>query len=44
MKRNHVGTIGDRVRLGHTLTLNCENCHHRANMDLTALVEANGES
>jgi hypothetical protein len=36
MKSNHVGTIGDQVRLGHTLTLNCENCHHRADMDLTA--------
>jgi hypothetical protein len=39
MKRNHVGTIGDQVRLGHTLTLSCDNCLHRADMDL---VEANG--
>jgi hypothetical protein len=43
-KRNHVGTIGDQVRLGHTLTLNCDNCLHRADMDLTALVEENGYS
>jgi hypothetical protein len=43
-KRNHVGTIGDQVRLGHILTLNCETCRHRADMDLTALVEENGSS
>jgi hypothetical protein len=43
-KRNHVGTIGDQVRLGHTLTLNCENCRHRADLDLGAQVAANGES
>jgi hypothetical protein len=34
MKRDPVGTIGDQVRLGHTLTLNCESCRHRADMDL----------
>jgi hypothetical protein len=28
----------------HTLTLNCESCRHRADMDWGALVEANGES
>jgi hypothetical protein len=43
-KRNHAGTIGDQVRLGHTLTLNCGSCRHRADMDLNALVEANGSS
>jgi hypothetical protein len=43
-KRNHAGTIGDQVRLGHTLTLNCGSCRHRADMDLNALVEANVES
>jgi hypothetical protein len=42
MKRNHVGTIGDQVRLGYTVTLNCDNCLHRADMDLAALVDENG--
>jgi hypothetical protein len=44
MKRHHIGTIGHQIRLGHTLTLNCENCQHRADTDLTALVEENGSS
>jgi hypothetical protein len=44
VKRNHVGTIGDQVRLGCILTLNCETCRDRADMDLNALVEANVES
>jgi hypothetical protein len=44
MKRNYVGTIGDQVRRGHTLTLICESCHHRVDMHVTALVEENGKA
>ena len=29
---------------GHTLTLNCERCQHRKEMDLLALIAANGEN
>jgi len=39
----HVGTIGEIVRHGHTLTLNCERCRHRSEADLLALIAANGE-
>jgi hypothetical protein len=34
---------GDIVRHGHTLTLNCERCRHRSELDLLALIAANGE-
>ena len=32
----HVGTIGDKIRIGHSLTINCGNreCLHRAKLDL----------
>ena len=33
---SHVGTIGDKIRIGHSLTINCGNreCLHRAKLDL----------
>jgi hypothetical protein len=37
-----VGTLGDLAFHGHTLTLNCKRCLHRADMDLDALILANG--
>ena len=37
-----VGTLADLVRHGHSLTLNCVRCCHRATMDLDALISANG--
>ena len=40
----HVGTLGDIVLHGHTLTLNCERCLHRGDLDLHALISANGEN
>jgi hypothetical protein len=32
----HVGTIADKIRIGHSLTINCGNreCLHRAKLDL----------
>jgi hypothetical protein len=32
----HVGTIGDKIRIGHGITVNCGNreCLHRAKLDL----------
>ena len=39
----HVGTIGDIAGHGYTLTLNCERCPHRSDLDLPALIAANGE-
>ena len=32
----HVGTIGDKIRIGHGITVNCGNweCLHRATLDL----------
>ena len=37
----HVGTIGDKVRIGHGIWINCLNqeCLHRARVDLALLVE-----
>jgi hypothetical protein len=31
----HVGTIGDKIRIGHSITMNCGNrdCLHRATLD-----------
>ena len=37
----HVGTLGD-IADGYSLTLNCQRCCHRAEMDLDALILANG--
>ena len=36
MSPTHVGTIGDKIRIGHSLTINCDNreCLHRAKLDL----------
>jgi hypothetical protein len=33
---DHTGTIGDRIRLGHDVTIWCENrdCQHRHTLDL----------
>ena len=39
----HVGTIGDIAFHGHTLTLNCERCRHRSELDLLSLIAAHGE-
>jgi hypothetical protein len=41
-RSRHVGTIGEMVNHGHTLTLNCERCRHRSEVDLLALVTAHG--
>jgi hypothetical protein len=32
----HVGTMGDKIRIGHGITVNCGNpeCLHRAKLDL----------
>ena len=32
----HVGTIADKIRIGHSVTVNCGNreCLHRATLDL----------
>ena len=38
----HVGTLGDIVRHGHTLTLNCEGCRHWGQLDLDRLIAAHG--
>jgi hypothetical protein len=40
----HVGTIGDKIRIGHGIWINCLNqeCLHRAKMDLAALAERLG--
>ena len=40
----HVGTIGDKIRIGHGIWINCLNqeCLHRAKVDLAALVERYG--
>jgi len=38
----HVGTLGDVVQNGHTLTLNCEACRHRGQLDLDKLIAQNG--
>jgi hypothetical protein len=37
----HVGTIGDKIRIGHGIWINCLNqeCLHRAKVDLAALAE-----
>ena len=37
-----VGSLGDIAFHGHTLTLNCKGCLHRATMDLDALILAKG--
>jgi len=37
-----VGSLGDIAFHGHTLTLNCKQCLHRATVDLEALILANG--
>jgi len=37
----HVGTLGD-IADGYSLTLNCQRCCHRAEMDLDAPILANG--
>jgi hypothetical protein len=37
----HVGTIGDKIRIGHGNCLDQE-CLHRAKMDLAALAERHG--
>ena len=41
---SHVGTIGDKIRIGHGIWINCLNqgCLHRAKVDLAALVERYG--
>jgi hypothetical protein len=41
---NHVGTIGEKIRVGHGLWLHCENweCLHRARIDLEAIAERCG--
>ena len=40
----HVGTIGDKIRIGHGIWINCLNqeCLHRAKADLGALAERYG--
>jgi hypothetical protein len=40
----HVGTIGDKIRIGHGIWINCLNqdCLHRAKVDLAALAERHG--
>jgi len=40
----HVGTIGDKIRIGHGIWINCLNqeCLHRAKVDLAALAEPHG--
>ena len=40
----HVGTIGDKIRIGHGIWINCLNqeCLHRAKVDLAALAERYG--
>jgi hypothetical protein len=40
----HVGTIGDKVRIGHAIWINCMNqeCIQRAKVNLTALAEWHG--
>jgi hypothetical protein len=39
-----VGTIGDKIRIGHAIWINCMNqeCLHRAKVDLKALAERYG--
>jgi hypothetical protein len=41
----HVGTIGGKIRIGHGLTLYCENrdCRHRATLELPAISKRYGE-
>jgi hypothetical protein len=43
-KSRHVGTLGDIAFHGYTLTLYCERCRHRHELDLLALIAANGEN
>jgi hypothetical protein len=40
----HVGTIGDKIRIGHGIWINCLNqeCLRRAKVDLAALAERHG--
>ena len=40
----HVGTIGDKIRIGHGIWINCLNqeCLHRAKVDLAALADRYG--
>jgi hypothetical protein len=40
----HVGTIGEKIRIGHGIWINCMNqeCLHRAKVDLAALAERYG--
>jgi hypothetical protein len=40
----HVETIGDKIRIGHGIWINCLNqeCLHRAKVDLAALEERYG--
>lgn len=38
----HVGTLSDIAFQGYSLTLNCQRCMHRAEMDMDALILANG--
>jgi hypothetical protein len=41
---NHVGTIGEKIRMGHGLWVHCNNreCLHRARIDLEAIAERYG--
>ena len=41
---NHVGTIGEKIRMGHGLWVHCNNreCLHRARIDLEAIAERFG--
>ena len=40
----HVGNLGDIVGHGHTLTLNCERCLHRSELNLIALIAGHSEN
>jgi hypothetical protein len=41
----HVGTIGSTIRIGHSLTIHCQNreCLHRATVDLEGLKDRFGD-
>ena len=41
----HVGSLGSTIRIGHGLTMWCENwdCHHNTALDLPALAARYGE-
>jgi hypothetical protein len=40
----HVGTIGNKIRIGHAIWINCMNqeCLHRAKMNLAVLADRYG--